>query len=123
MTAVDRIIAIVYDDEVVRRALKRHARSLCNRTADFGSGEAFLESLSEAAPACVLLDLHMPGPSGLEVLQALRSRRVKLPTIVITGSAQTGMRERCMKAGAAAYLQKPLDRDVFLVTIQTATAD
>lgn len=95
-------------------------RSLSYKTADFESGEAFLESLSGGVPICMLLDLHMPGLSGLEVLEALRLRRLDIPTIIITGNARSDMRERCMNAGAVAYLQKPLDRDVVRQTIQTA---
>jgi FixJ family two-component response regulator len=116
------VIAIIDDDEVVRRSLKRLVSSLSFRTADFASGEAFLQSLSQGAPACMLLDLHMPGLNGIQILEALRTRRMNIPTIIITGNDQPDMRERCMNAGAVAYLQKPLDRELVLTTIQTATA-
>ena len=122
MATADHVIAIVDDDEAVRRSLRRLVNSLSFQAADFASGEAFLQSLSQGSPSCMLLDLHMPGLSGLEVLEALQTRRLKIPTIVITGNARPDLRERCMQAGAIAYLQKPLDRDLVLTSIQEATA-
>ena len=68
MAAADPVIAIVDDDETVRRSLRRLVNSLSFQAADFASGEAFLQSLAQSSPACMLLDLHMPGLSGLEVL-------------------------------------------------------
>lgn len=100
----------------------RLVNSLSFHAADFASGEAFLQSLSQGSPACMLLDLHMPGLSGLQVLEALQTRRMTIPAIIITGNDRPDLRERCMHAGAVAYLQKPLDRDLVLTTIQTATA-
>lgn len=122
MAAADPVIAIVDDDETVRRSLRRLVNSLSFQAADFASGEAFLQSLAQSSPACMLLDLHMPGLSGLEVLEALHTRRLQIPAIVITGNARPDLRERCMHAGAVAYLQKPLDRDLVLTSIQKATA-
>lgn len=121
MASTGSVIAIVDDDEIVRRALKRLVGSLSYKTAEFSSGEAFLASLENISLSCALLDLHMPGLDGLAVLEAMRSRRIKLPTIVITGNAQPDMRKRCMHAGAVAYLQKPLDRDVVFTTIEAIT--
>jgi len=116
------IIAIVDDDESVRRALSRLVRSLAYQTTDFPSGESFLVSLTNVIPCCALLDMHMPGLDGLQVLEEMRSRKLTVPTIIITANSQPNMRELCMKAGAAGYLQKPLDLDVVLSSIQSVAA-
>lgn len=121
MAAGNPIIAIVDDDTFVRRALRRLIASLSYEPADYPSGEAFLESLGTTVPACALVDLHMPGLNGLQVLQEMRARDVSVPTIVITANAQPEMRQRCLAAGAVAYLQKPLERDLIFSVIRSAT--
>jgi FixJ family two-component response regulator len=121
MTAASLVIAIVDDDDSVRRALRRLMVSLSFRPVDYSSGEAFLSSLETCVPACVLLDLHMPGRNGLQVLEAMRQRGIKVPAVVITANMQTEMRDQCMEAGAVAYLNKPLERDLVLSVIQRAT--
>lgn len=114
------VIAIVDDDEVVRRSITRLVNSMSFQATGFASGEEFLCSLSQDIPDCMLLDLHMPGLSGLDVLEALQKRRINIPTIVITGNTSPDARQRCLNAGAAAYLEKPLERDVVLNAIQSA---
>jgi FixJ family two-component response regulator len=114
------LVAIVDDDNSVRRALRRLIRSLYFVPLDYESGRAFLDSLGEKTPACVLLDLHMPETDGLEVLRQLKARNISIPVIMITGNAQPSTQDRCMAAGAVAYLQKPLEGDVVLSTIDAA---
>jgi FixJ family two-component response regulator len=116
------IVAIVDDDKSVRRALRRLVLSFSYEPEDFASGEEFLDSLARGIPGCVLLDLYMPGLDGLQVLAEMRSRKLDVPTIVITANAQPNMREICMGAGATAFLQKPLDPDTVLASIRSATA-
>ena len=103
-----RLIAIVDDDEGVCRALKRLIVALDMDAATFGSGQAFLDSLLKQAPDCVLLDLHMPGLTGDEVLKTLTEAGSDLPVIVITGRDDPANRELLMALGANAYLAKPL---------------
>src|SRR5689334_22700528 len=97
------IVAIVEDDDRVRRALRRLIRSFELNTVEFGSGEEFLGAIAIGEPSCAVVDLHMPNMTGLEVLCALRARDIDIPVIVITGFDEISMRERCLAAGAAAY--------------------
>ena len=115
------VVAIVDDDDPVRRALRRLVRSLSYQSADFPSGESFLDSLPDAAPACALVDLHMPGLSGLEVLRQLRARGLGVPVIIISGNAPSDLLDLCLQAGAAAYLPKPIERAQLDMTIQRVT--
>lgn len=121
MVSSHPVIAIVDDDAGVRRALRRLLTSLDYRPTVFASGEAFLDSLGAERPRCVLMDLHLPGLKGIDVLDRLRAGGVALPVIVITGLDQPGMRERCLTAGAASYLTKPLDRSALGSAIERAT--
>ncbi|WP_244513200.1 MULTISPECIES: response regulator [unclassified Ensifer] len=80
------VIAIVDDDELVRRALSRLVASLTCQPIAFASAEAFLEVVEDALPSGVLIDLHLPGMTGLELLEELGRRGIVLKAIVITGS-------------------------------------
>lgn len=104
-------IAIVDDDDLVRRALSRLVASLSCEPIAFSSAEAFLLVVGEVVPYGALIDLHLPGMTGLELLEELDRRGIAIRTIVITGSEQEGNRERCLQAGATAFLSKPLSRD------------
>ncbi|BCH28423.1 response regulator [Mesorhizobium sp. L-8-10] len=122
MERVASVVAIVDDDDSVRRALRRLVTSLSHQSRTFASGEEFLDALYEATPDCVLLDLNMPGLKGLDVLHRLRNEGRQVPAIIMTGFDQHGMRERCLEAGAAAYLVKPLGRAAVASAIEEATA-
>lgn len=102
-------VAIVEDEKPVRKALGRLLCAAGVPAGGFATCAAFLHSVSEARPDCMILDLHMPGMSGLELLHELDARNLHIPTIVITAHDEPGMRERCLGAGAVAYLLKPLD--------------
>jgi len=113
-------VAIVDDEEPIRKALCRLLRAAGLKAEAFSSGQSFLDSIFARQPDCVILDLHMPGLSGLQVLQQLQSSRFRLPAIVITGHDEPQTQERCLSAGASAYLRKPLDDAVLLETIDKA---
>jgi FixJ family two-component response regulator len=110
-------IAIVDDEEPVRKALKRLLRASGLEAESYASGKDFLKASAERQPDCVVLDLHMPGMSGLEVLRELRASRSTLPTVMITAYDEPASREQCLAAGAAAYLRKPLDERLLLNAI------
>ena len=114
------IVAIVEDDDTVRRALRRLIRSFDFDTIQFRSGEEFLAAMPLKLPACAVVDLHMPRMTGLELLLKLRARGFTLPIIVITGFDEAGMRERCLAASAAAYLLKPIDASAIVQSLSNA---
>ena len=103
------IVAIVDDDDVVCRAISRLVRSFSYSPAAFSSGRSFLASLGAGPPDCVLLDLYMPEMNGVDVLRSMRDARIALPAILMSGSDRPGVGEECLRAGAVAYLPKPLN--------------
>ena len=113
-------VAIVDDEEPVRKALKRLLRASGLDAESYASGQAFLEAAALRAPDCVLLDLHMPRMSGLQVLRALQAARRALPIVVITAHDAPETREQCLAAGASAFLRKPLEEHELLDTITAA---
>jgi FixJ family two-component response regulator len=116
-------VAVVDDDEAVRRALSRLIRSLGFEAEAFASGEAFLAALASRTPDCVVLDLHMPKVSGFEVQARMAESGLRIPVIVITGHDSPETRARALGGGAAAYLCKPLDGLALREAIHTAVVD
>ena len=112
-------ISVVDDDESVRKALGRLLSSLDYQAETFDSGRAFLDSLADRCPDFLVLDLHMPGLSGLDVLQQLTRTVVPVRVIVITAYDEPETQTQCLAAGALAYLRKPLDEQVLLGAIRT----
>ena len=115
------LIAIVDDEESVRRALGRLIRSAQFEAETFPSGDEFLETVSEHRPDCVVLDLHMPKVDGFQVQAWLARANIRIPIIVITGHDTPESQARVMEAGAVAYLQKPVDAEALLGAIAAAT--
>jgi FixJ family two-component response regulator len=117
------LIAIVDDDESVRRAIERLVRSLGMAAETFSSGKDFID-LTEAMPSfqpdCVVLDVQMPGLNGLEVQDHLVQRHSPLPVIFITAHDEAGVRERAMASGAVAFLRKPFNDELFIKTMRAA---
>jgi FixJ family two-component response regulator len=115
-------VAVIDDDESVRKALRRLLRA-ANLDADtFASGRDFLDSLAAQLPDCIVLDLHMPGMNGLDVQQQLARDGLKVPIVVITGHDEPQARAQCLSAGAAAFLRKPLDDKALLDAIHRAAS-
>ena len=116
------VIAIVDDDEAVRRSLRRLLLSLSYQPLAFASGEEFLAELGKAKPDCVAMDQHMPSLNGLDVLERMRSEGRGVPVIIVTGFDQPGLRQKCLEAGAADYLVKPLQASAVFTAIRAAMA-
>jgi FixJ family two-component response regulator len=102
------LIAIVDDEEAVCKALRRLMRSAGYVVETYNSGADFLESLDSDLPLCVILDLHMPGTTGFDVLDRLASEGMRIPAIVVTGHDSEDAQSRVLATGAA-YLRKPVD--------------
>ena len=115
-------VAIVDDDLAVRKGLARLLGACAIRARSFASAREFLESLSAEVPECLIVDLQMPEMTGLELQGELSRLGARIPTIVITAHNERGLRERCLAAGAAAYLIKPLDGTLLLSSIDSAVA-
>jgi FixJ family two-component response regulator len=114
-------IAIVDDEEPVRKALKRLLVASGFEVDTYAGGKEFLAAGGHA-PDCLILDLHMPGMSGLQVLRALRAAHRPMPTVVITAHDTPDMSAQCLEAGVMAYLRKPLDERVLLNSISSSLA-
>ena len=111
------------DDEAhVRKALDRLMRGAGFEVQTWTSGNAFLGALAGRSLDCVVLDLNMPGLSGLDVLASLNASATRLPAIVITGHDTPGAEARAIAAGAAAYLRKPVDGAELIEAITRAVA-
>jgi FixJ family two-component response regulator len=116
------LIYVVDDDESMRAALQRLLTEAGFRTRLYGStGEFLLEPLPDQ-PACLLLDLRLPGPSGLELQAALQRWNVEVPVIFLTGHADVASSVRAMKAGAVDFLEKPVEPDILFAAIRRALA-
>jgi len=120
MLAARALIAVVDDEESVRRALGRMLNASNFETLVFGSGQEFLDSLETRRPDCVVLDYQMPGLTGRDIQRHLARAQIKVPIIVVTAHDQPELREQCLADGAVAYLAKPLQRERLVNLIESA---
>jgi two-component system response regulator FixJ len=101
-------IFVVDDDEAVRDSLQLLLEAEGFEAFAFESGAAALAALDRSRPACLVLDLHMPGINGIELLEALAARDIQLPVVLITGHIDRKTRRRAAASGANVVLAKPL---------------
>jgi FixJ family two-component response regulator len=111
---------VVDDDASVRRALARVLTASSFDITAFGSANDFLASLEVATPECLVVDLHMPEVTGLDLQRQLTRMGIRIPTVVITAYNEPGLRERCQSAGASAFLLKPLNCETLVGAINVA---
>lgn len=111
------LVAVVDDEESIRKSLRRLFLAAQLDAVVYASGQEFLDSLRVRQPDCLVLDLQMPGLTGLEVQRTLTGAGVRFPTIIITAHDEPETRARCLAAGAAAYLCKPLHDEMLLEAI------
>lgn len=117
-----RTIAVVDDEDSVRKALERVLRASGMQVVTFPGGSEFLHALQTFSPQCIVLDLHMPKLSGFEVLEVLMQLANRPPVLVVTGHDSPEARARALAWGASAYLTKPIDDDLLLGEIASAVA-
>jgi RNA polymerase sigma factor (sigma-70 family) len=113
MTEPDAIVFVVDDDEFVRESLGGLIRSAGLRVETFASAQQFLARPRANAPSCLVLDVHLPGLSGLDLQTRMAESDIEIPIIFITGRGDIPMSVRAMKAGAVEFLTKPFrDHDL-----------
>jgi len=114
------LVAVVDDDASVRRALTRLLQSAHLRVLTYASAAEFLDNGIGSAPECLILDIHLGGMSGLELLSRLRELGHNLPVLIITAHDDAQARESAARGGCVAYLRKPLDAKLLLEEVATA---
>ncbi|GGJ04730.1 response regulator transcription factor [Neoroseomonas lacus] len=117
------LIAVVDDDEAVRGSLSSLLRSLGYGVRCYGSADAFLRTEEPRPPACLILDVQMPGMTGPELQVSLAASGRSIPIIFMTGFPTEAVRQQVMQAGARAYLNKPVDGDTIAQCLAHALAD
>lgn len=121
--ATRNLIAVVDDDELVRGALQRLLKASGLGAVSFKSAEDLLKSGQLRDIACLIVDIRMPGMSGLELQAELNAERCRIPIIFITAHGDAKMRTQAMRAGAVKFLAKPFDNAVLLEAVHAALLD
>jgi FixJ family two-component response regulator len=118
------LVAVVDDEESVCRAMTRLLRAAGLDVETFVSSSTFLESMRERLPSrrpdCVVLDVHLPGLTGLDVQRQLKAERILLPIVMITGNEEPGAKDKALAGGAVAFLVKPIHARILLDAIEGA---
>jgi FixJ family two-component response regulator len=119
MSEEQPVVFVIDDDASVRDAIADLLRSVGLAVESFGSTQEFLQSKRPDAPGCIVLDVRLPGPSGLEFQRTLSKSNIHLPIIFISGHGDIAMSVRAMKSGAIEFLTKPLPEQELLDAVQT----
>jgi FixJ family two-component response regulator len=122
MTSPAPIVHVVDDDDSLRTAVLRLLRAAGFQVRGHASAGEFLLAQPGNGPGCVVLDVHMPGPSGLDLQTAFEERDDALPIVFLTGYGDIPMSVRAMKAGAVDFLTKPVQREALLNAVRNALA-
>jgi len=122
MKNAQQVVFVVDDDEAVRDALKMLFRAAGLRVDAYASAASFLKEVNFDRPGCVVLDVRMPGMSGLALQEELRLRRVRMPVIFLTGHADVPMAVRALKDGAFDFIEKPIESGKLVEAVRQAMA-
>ena len=114
------VVFVVDDDASVRKALRRLIRSAGLAAEAFASAEEFLDCGHVQTGGCLVLDVRMPGITGLDLQARLKAAGSELPIVFITAHEDGDVREQALGAGAVEFLQKPFDDESLLTAIRTA---
>ena len=114
------VIAVVDDDLSVREALENLISSVGYEVKLFASAEAFLDSDARANTDCAVLDLRLPGISGIELQRKLATNGQSIPSIIITAQGDDQARAEAAAAGAVAFINKPFKEEILLAAIDSA---
>ena len=120
MKKIDPIVFVVDDDAAVREAIRNLLESAGIHVQTFGSGAEFVARVPTEAPSCLILDVRLPGTSGLEFQRELTAAGVEIPIIFITGHGDIPITVQAMKAGAVDFLTKPFREQELLDAIHKA---
>jgi FixJ family two-component response regulator len=115
-------VFVIDDDKAVRHFLRGLIASVNLRVEAYASAQEFLAAYRSSSPGCLLLDIRMPGMSGLELQQELSVRGIDLPVIVLTGHGNVQVAVHAMKAGAVDFIEKPFNNELLLDRVQKAVA-
>ncbi|HEY8615305.1 response regulator transcription factor [Phenylobacterium sp.] len=119
-TSAGRRVHVVDDDEILRDTVALTLEGAGYVVHPHTDGAAFLAALDPAEPACVLLDMHMPGLSGVEVQEAFKGRGFEWPVVVLTAANEVRLAVESMKQGAFEFLQKPIEPEALLAVLGDA---
>lgn len=120
MTDEKRLIHLVDDDEAIRKSAGFVLKTSGFAVHTYASGDELLKEASSLEPGCILLDIRMPGMDGLQVQEALKSKGVALPVVIMTGHGDVTLAVQAMKAGAIDFIEKPFEKMVLLRAIEQA---
>jgi FixJ family two-component response regulator len=118
MTEEQPVVFVIDDDRLVRDSITDLLLSVGLRAETFGSAQEFLGNKRADAPGCIVLDLRLPGASGLEFQRTLAELRIELPVIFISGHGDISTSVRALKSGAIEFLTKPLREQELLDAVQ-----
>jgi FixJ family two-component response regulator len=122
-TMTEPTVYIVDDDPDMRDSLRWLIKTVGLRAETFPSAAAFLRDFATGGPGCLILDVRMPGTSGLDLFEELVARGEGMPVIFITAYADVPMAVRAMKSGAVEFVEKPFNRQTLLDKVQRAIKD
>tara|TARA_Y100001960_G_scaffold330239_1_gene423716 strand:+ start:1671 stop:2282 length:612 start_codon:yes stop_codon:yes gene_type:complete len=120
MNKTRHAVHVVDDDESVRASIKFLVESVDLSGIEYGSADAFLRDYRDAGPGCVILDLRMPGMSGLEALDLMKQQSILEPIIIMTGHGDVPVTVRAFKQGVFDFLEKPCNDNLLIETINRA---